>query len=136
MDNLLTFLGRWAALIETKRWVASTGAIPLDFTRLHAQAILGASPVRYVREARLRGSLFDEGDLTGLISAVDTGFFVDHEEPLDALHFVREEMDWPLGDLLDGHEFILIVQAKHRAGSRSRSVRRTDRANRIGRVVE
>ena len=56
-----------------------------------------ASPVRYVKDAKLRGSVFDPGDTSGLVSCVDTGFFVDHNEPLEALAWVREEMAWPLG---------------------------------------
>jgi hypothetical protein len=83
-----------------------------------------ASPVGYVRDAKLRGKLFDSEDTSGLVSSVDTGFFVDHEEPLEALAWVRESMDWPLGELFDGHEFILILQARRRCRSRSSSSRR------------
>ena len=49
-----------------------------------------ASPIRYVRAAKPRGSLFDSGDSDGLISSVYTEFFVDHTEPLEALAWVRE----------------------------------------------
>jgi hypothetical protein len=38
----------------------------------------------------------------------------DHEELLEALAWVQESMYWPLGGLLDGHEFILILQARRR----------------------
>jgi hypothetical protein len=55
-----------------------------------------------------------------MVSSVDTNFFVDHTEPLEALAFVKENMDWPLGELIDGHEFLLILEAKRRARSRSR----------------
>ena len=90
----------------------------------NAHSIMKVSPVGYVRDAKLRGSLFDPEDSSGLVSSVDTGFFVDHEEPLEALAWVRESMDWPLGELLDGHEFILILQARRRSRSRSTSSRR------------
>lgn len=85
-----------------------------------------ASPVRYVREAKLRGKLFDPKDDSGLVSSVDTGFYVDHEEPLEALAWLRESMDWPLGELFDGYEFILILQARRRSRSRSSSARRSE----------
>ena len=78
-----------------------------------------ASPVRYVKDAKLHGSLFDPGDTSGLVSCVDTGFFVDHNEPLEALAWVREAMDWPLGELFDGHEFLLILEARRRFRSKS-----------------
>lgn len=78
------------------------------------------SPIPYIRDAKLCGSLFDPGDSTGLVCGVDTGFFVDHEEPLDALERVKGIWEWPLGDLLDGHEYLLVLPAKQRR-SRSRS---------------
>jgi hypothetical protein len=55
-----------------------------------------ASPISYVKDAKLRGSVFDPDDTSGLVSSLDSGFFVDHNEPLEALAWVREEMDWPL----------------------------------------
>jgi hypothetical protein len=83
-----------------------------------------ASPVGYVRDAKLRGRLFESKDTSGLVSSVDTGFFVDHEEPLEALAWVRESIEWPLGELLDGHEFVLILQARCRSRSKPSSSRR------------
>jgi hypothetical protein len=82
------------------------------------------SPVEYVRDAKLRGSLFDSKDTSGCICCVDSGFFVDHGEPLEALAWVRDSMQWPLGDLFDGHEFLLILEARRRSRSRSSSARR------------
>ncbi len=84
-----------------------------------------ASPVDYVRNAELRGSLFHlEDSSSGLVSCADTGFFVDHAEPLEALVWVREIIEWPLGELLDGHEFIMVIETRRRSRSRSRSARR------------
>lgn len=100
----------------------------LEFMKENAQSIMRASPVGYVRNAELRGRLFDPEDTSGLVSSVDTGFFVDHEEPLEALTWVRESMDWPLGELFDGHEFLLILQAGRRSRSRSSSSRRNARS--------
>lgn len=78
-----------------------------------------ASPISYIRDSALRGSLFDNEDSTGLVSGVDTKFFVDHGEPLEVLNEVRGLWDWPLGELLDGHEYLLIIQGRRRR-SRSR----------------
>jgi len=84
-----------------------------------------ASPVSYVRNAKLQGQLFNPKDACGLVSSVDTAFYVDHEEPLEALAWVRESMEWPLGELLEGYEFILVLQAKRQYRFRSSLARRS-----------
>lgn len=93
----------------------------VGFIRDNAEAIMEASPIGYVNKAELRGSLFDPEDTSGVVSSVDTRFFVDHTEPLKALAWAREGLDWPLGELLDGHEFLLIIPVRRRDRSRSRS---------------
>lgn len=76
------------------------------------------SPIPYIQEAKLCGTLFKHEDLTGLFCGVDTGFFVDHKEPLEALEWVQQSWQWPLGNLPDGHEFLLVLQNKrHRPKS-------------------
>jgi hypothetical protein len=80
-----------------------------------------ASPIDYVKDAKLCGTAFTPGDASGLVSSVDSGFFVDHAEPLEALAWVREDMEWPLGELFDGHELLLILEARRRSRSRSTS---------------
>jgi hypothetical protein len=54
-----------------------------------------------------------------MVSSVNADFFVDYTEPLKALAFVKEDMDWPLDEPIDGHEFLLILEAKRRSRSRS-----------------
>ena len=93
----------------------------VGFIRDNAEAIMKASPIHYIKDATLRGSLFDREDASGAVSSVYTNFFVDHTEPLEALAWVREGLDWPLGELLDGHEFLLIIAVRRRDRSRSRS---------------
>lgn len=100
--------------------------MPLNFAKDNAEAIMKASPIPYIREAKLYGTLFEQDDTTGLVCGVNTGFFVDHEEPLDALMTIRETQEWPLGDLPDGHEYLLLLPAKQRR-SRSRSLSKTGR---------
>ena len=95
--------------------------VDLNFIREQAGSIMAVSPVAYVKDARLRGSLFDQGNASGLVSSVDSGFFVDHQEPLQALAWVQEAMDWPFGELHDGHEFVILIESRRRARSTSQS---------------
>ncbi len=90
----------------------------LAFIRNHAEAIMKASSIDYIKNAKLHGSLFDPTVTDGAISDVDTGFFIDHTEPLEALERARKDRDWPLGELIDGHEFLLIHEAKHQPRSK------------------
>ncbi|KAI9701611.1 MAG: hypothetical protein M1820_006382 [Bogoriella megaspora] len=101
-----------ACLAAAKAFGSSINTISLKFIKDNVELILKASPVMYVRNARLQGSLFDSQDTGSVVSSADTRFFVDHDEPLEALAEVQESAGWPLGELLDGHEFILILQAK------------------------
>lgn len=81
--------------------------ISFDFIQKNASSIIEASPVAYVREARLRGTVFgDDGRLT---CGADTAFYVDHREPDQALARIKTKMAWPLGDLPEGHEFLVIL---------------------------
>lgn len=96
----------------------------VGFIRDNAEAIIKVSPISYVKDAELRGSLFDPDDTSGAISSVNTKFFVDHTEPLEALSWVREGLDWPLGELLDGYEFLIMIKVRRRDRSRSRSTSR------------
>ena len=84
----------------------------------YAEEILKASPISYVKDAKLRGSAFDAGDSSGLVSCVDPNFFVDHNEPLKALVWAREEKNWPLDELFDGHECCVFLEARRRHRSR------------------
>lgn len=57
----------------------------ISFIRDNAEAIMKVSPISYVKDAELRGSLFAPQDMSGAVSSVYTKFFVDHTEPLEAL---------------------------------------------------
>jgi hypothetical protein len=91
----------------------------MDFARQHAADVMTGSPVSYIKDARLCGSLFDSEDTSGLKCGVDSNFFVDHTEPLDAQVRFKELGGWPLGDLPDGHEFLLMFDVARRNKSRS-----------------
>ena len=93
----------------------------VDFIRNNARTVMKASPISYVKNAELHGSLFDPEDISGLISSVDSKFFVDHTEPLEVLARVRERLDWPLGELSDGYEFLLMIENRRRNRPTSQS---------------
>ncbi|KAB5560316.1 hypothetical protein GE09DRAFT_1173009 [Coniochaeta sp. 2T2.1] len=85
--------------------------------------IISSHPAACLAATKSFGSeLFDRVS-HGIVSGVNTHFMVDHREPLEALVLVRETWNWPLGDLPDGHEYLLILPAKSRR-SRSRSLSR------------
>ena len=80
-----------------------------------------ASSISYVKNARLRGSLFNPEDVSGLVASVETAFRVDHTESLDILAWARHTINWPLGELHNGHEFLLILEASRRVRPPSQS---------------
>ncbi|MCJ1360008.1 MAG: hypothetical protein MMC33_010011, partial [Icmadophila ericetorum] len=92
------------------------------FISTHMREIIECSPIDYIHEARLHGSLFDSGIIDGAVSCINTGFFVDHTEPLEALCVAKAHCNWPLGELPEGMEFVLIVAAKRRSRSKSSSL--------------
>ncbi|CAG8402782.1 unnamed protein product [Penicillium salamii] len=92
--------------------------VSLDLIQQHAREIMQVSPISYIRSAQLHGSLFDSSTESGLVSGVNTRFFVDHVEPLEALEEVKAKWHWPLGELEEGHEFLMILQARLRCSSR------------------
>ncbi|KAK0723237.1 hypothetical protein B0T26DRAFT_772653 [Lasiosphaeria miniovina] len=97
----------------------------------NAAGIIGASPVSYIKDAKLCGDLFDPDDTSGLISGVNTFFFVDHEEPLQALTSIQQDWKWPFGSLPEGKEFLLLLKTRQ-SRSRSSSASGRDPANPSG----
>ncbi|KAF8921101.1 hypothetical protein CPB85DRAFT_1487079 [Mucidula mucida] len=97
--------------VGASHWITT---IDIPFIRENAASILETTPVEYLRTAKLVGTAFDkESTSLNTVSSALTNFFVDHEEPLRALTEFREKYGrdaWPLGDLLDGHEYMIIVQ--------------------------
>ncbi|KAH6705933.1 hypothetical protein EV126DRAFT_379652 [Verticillium dahliae] len=98
--------------------------VVLDFAQAHAAGVLAASPIEYIQAAKLRGSLFDSRDTGGMVSCVDSGYYVDHDEPFEALAWFNANGTWPLGDLPDGHEFLLLVERSTRRRPRPASTQR------------
>jgi hypothetical protein len=84
--------------------------VDLSIAKADATKTMYASPVEYVRTAKLRGSLFDDDTADGTVSCANTNFFVDHTEPLEALAAVHAKgVFWPFGELPEGHEFLVFV---------------------------
>ncbi|KAH8743623.1 hypothetical protein F5883DRAFT_592349 [Diaporthe sp. PMI_573] len=102
--------------------------LPLDFAAAHAVGVMSASPVSYIKDAKVCGRLFEAQDTSGMICGVNSNFYVDHAEPLEALSEFQEDGNWPLGDLSDGHEFLLLLDKPHRRRSRSASSQRSQRS--------
>ncbi|KAJ5251126.1 hypothetical protein N7489_001536 [Penicillium chrysogenum] len=103
-----------ACLAAAKSFGTTIEKISLDFIRRKAHRTMKSSPIPYIQNATLRGTIFQPEDTSGMVSGVNTGFFVDHEEPQKVLQAVRGNWQWPLGDLPDGHEYLLVMPAKHR----------------------
>jgi len=72
------------------------------------EKVLTASDIIYLKGAQLRGSIFQEDNDSGAISSVFTEFYVDHDEPLEALAKFKAKGKWCLGELLKGHEYLAI----------------------------
>lgn len=103
-----------ACMTAASAFGAGIERVSLDFIRQNAKEVIKASPIPYVREAGLHGSIFEPGDSSGLVCGVDTRFFVDHGESVETLRRVRETREWPLGELPEGHEYLLVLPGKKR----------------------
>jgi len=87
--------------------------VDLKMAKEDAKAIMGSSPVDYVRTATLRGSLFDDNAPDDVVCCADTKFWVDHKEPLEVLEAVKSRgLGWPFGDLPEGHEFLALAKGE------------------------
>ncbi|KAK0186106.1 hypothetical protein F5146DRAFT_168926 [Armillaria mellea] len=94
--------------IGDRHWIND---IDLGFIRHNAPGMLSATTVDYLKNARLRGSLFEEHPVAGTVSSIDTKFYVDRGEPLSILKaHIASSGSWPLGELLEGHEFLIVVK--------------------------
>ncbi|KAF2737511.1 hypothetical protein EJ04DRAFT_430743, partial [Polyplosphaeria fusca] len=94
--------------------------VSLDMAQTHAAPIMNACPIKYVAEATLVESLFQENVTDGTICSAFTKFYVDHTESLHTLQDLEENnRPWPFGKLLEGHEFLAIVKVKTAAEKRA-----------------
>ena len=112
--KLSTHVQNYSALTR----VFGVRSIDLDFIRDHAEKVLKSTTVAYLKTVRLRGSLFQKVFDAGVVLSVFTNFFVDHKEPLAALCGFEEKGEWCLGELLDGHEYLVILSVPTEAARR------------------
>lgn len=69
--------------------------LDLSFIKANAQKIIDATSVNYLKTSRLRGSIFqeDSDSESGAVSSAFTEFYVDHDEPLQALAVWKAESE-------------------------------------------
>lgn len=63
-----------ACLAAAKAFGNSLSPMRLDFIRQHASAVMKASPVSYIKDAELRGSLFNAEETNGAVSCFHSIF--------------------------------------------------------------
>lgn len=107
---------------------ANVRKLNLNFIKRHAQEILSATTISYLKDVQFRGSLFQDVAEAGVVSCLFTAFYVDHKEPLEAMKSWedKQDMSWPLGVPLKATNSYTSPQIKgfslyHILGSVSRS---------------
>lgn len=80
--------------------------IDTNFILNNTAKILDSTPIEYLKGAKPCGTLFEENCTTGAVSSLFTQFYVNHEEPLEALSRFKRNGRWCLGELPEGHEFL------------------------------
>ena len=83
--------------------------IDLAFIGANARRVLASSTVGYIKTAELRGTAFGDARDPAVVSSAFTNFYVSHVEPLGILETYVARSIWSLGELLEGHEFLIIV---------------------------
>ena len=86
----------------------SVDLIDTNFIATNTAKVLETTPIDYLKNVKLAGLLFDDSCTTGAVSCVFTEFYVDHHEPLAALEIFKMRK-WCLGELPEGHEFLVIL---------------------------
>ncbi|KAF8628989.1 hypothetical protein AX17_005877 [Amanita inopinata Kibby_2008] len=85
--------------------------VDTNFIAANARKILETTPIDYLKPSNvdLHGSLFETDCKTGAISSAFTKFYVDHKEPSEVLAVFQKAGHWCSGELLDEHEFLVLV---------------------------
>lgn len=96
------------AILALKK--ASMSLFDENFIRTHITRIINLCNIPYLIDKPLIGSLFQQirqpGDDVRL--QINTEFYIDHAEPLEALSNLPVDVEWSLGSLLEGCEFIVV----------------------------
>lgn len=100
-----------AVMAALRAFGRGIGEVDLDIVKQYGRTIMASSPVSYVKKAIPKGTLFDHVVHDGSICCAFTDFWVDHNEPLELLQSVKAKgVEWPLGELPGGCEFLVIVK--------------------------
>jgi hypothetical protein len=98
-------------IIALKR--ASRSLFDGDFIKAHVARIYTLCNITYLADKPLVGSMFGtipHIDKTTPKALINSEFHIDHDEPLEALISLPLDVQWPLGPLLEGHEFIVLFE--------------------------
>ncbi|KAF1961322.1 hypothetical protein CC80DRAFT_402278, partial [Byssothecium circinans] len=74
-----------ACLAAAKTFRNSISTMRLNFIRKYVVAVIKASLVSYIKDANLRGSLFNTREIHSIILLVYTNFFINYTKLLKAL---------------------------------------------------
>jgi len=82
------------------------GAINTDFIGQHVKDIFSVTPIEYLKNIKLHGSLLEDSP-PDIVSSIYAEFIVDRKESLEAFQGIQGCKALVLGNLLDGHEFLI-----------------------------
>ena len=86
---------------------ATISSFDLDFIKKYVRHAFTTCNIEYLIGKNLVGKLFgNESDET--VALVDSEFYIDHTKPVQALANLPSYIYWPLGKLLEGHEFVAL----------------------------
>lgn len=103
---------------------ASMSTFNKEFIRQNVARVFTLCNIQYLLGKSLVGSWFEptvEHKERQAVAQVNSEFYIDHAVPLEALESLQVDVQWPLGPLLEGHEFIVVFSV---GSSRRSPVRR------------
>lgn len=89
---------------------ASMSTFDKYFIRKNVSRLLALCNVQYLLGRPLVGSWFEPTIeyKVRAVAQVNSEFYIDHTESFQALESLPVDVHWPLGPLLEGHEFIVV----------------------------
>lgn len=98
-----------AIMASTSTFRFPIDMINVNLIRVNADDIIQASPISYVRDAKLRGFLFNGFDASTVLVCG-----VDHKEPEETLNSIYTTRKWLFGILPEFHEYFLVLEGRAR----------------------
>ena len=115
---------------------ASRSLFDEDFIKAHVTRIYTICNIAYLADKPLVGSMFGtipHVDKTTPKALINSDFHTDHREALEALINLPLDVQWPLGPLLEGHEFIVVFEVGT-SRKRSGESKRTESVDWVARI--